>query len=472
MRSSEMKLLCPVTKTKSMGFLSLVTFLLFSFSMPTLSSSQNVGNILLTNRKMFLKQEPITSYAVIFDAGSTGSRVHVFHFDQNLDLLRIGNELDHYKKITPGLSAYADNPQQAAKSLIPLLDEAESVVPEDMHPKTPLKLGATAGLRLLDGDAAERILQAVRDMFKNRSTLNVQPDAVSVIDGLQEGSYLWVAVNYLLGKLGKKFTKTVGVVDLGGGSVQMAYAVSRNTAKTAPKAPEGGDPYMKKLVLKGKKYDLYVHSYLRYGREAARAEILKVTDGSANPCILAGFDGIYTYSGANYKAYAPTSGSNFDECRELVRLALKVNEPCPHQNCTFGGIWDGGKGSGQRNLYVTSSFYYVASEVGIADPKKPNSKIHPEDLKTGAKKACGITLEDAKSTYPLVQEAKLPYLCMDLTYQYTLLIDGFGLDPSQEITVAKGIEYQDAVVETAWPLGTAIEAISSLPKFNRLMYFI
>jgi len=47
-----------------------------------------------------------------------------------------------------------------------------------------------------------------------------------------------------------------------------------------------------------------------------------------------------------------------------------------------------------------------------------------------------------------------------------------GLDPWQEITVAIGIEYEGAVVETAWPLGTAIEAISSLPKFERLMYFM
>ena len=47
-----------------------------------------------------------------------------------------------------------------------------------------------------------------------------------------------------------------------------------------------------------------------------------------------------------------------------------------------------------------------------------------------------------------------------------------GIDPWQEITVAKQIEYQDALVEAAWALGSAIEAISSLPKFERLVYFI
>jgi len=32
-------------------------------------------------------------------------------------------------------------------------------------------------------------------------------------------------------------------------------------------------------------------SYLRFGKEASRAEILKVTNGSPNPCILAGYHG-------------------------------------------------------------------------------------------------------------------------------------------------------------------------------------
>ncbi|MED6143972.1 hypothetical protein PIB30_010925 [Stylosanthes scabra] len=280
-----------------------------------------------------------------------------------------------------------------------------------------------------------------------------------------------VALNYLLGKLGKKYSETVAAVDLGGASVQMVYAVSKHTAQNAPKPLDGQDPYIKDIILKGHEYNLYVHSYLRYGSDAARGEILNITHNSANPCVLAGFDGTYTYSGNEYRAYAPSTGSSFEKCREIVREALKLEAPCPYnkKDCTFDGIWSGGGGSGQKNLYVATNFFYLASQTGITDPNKPTSKAVPMDYKIAAKKACATKYEDAASIYPLLTTDRLPYVCMDLTYQYTLLVEGFRINPWQEITVTQQIEYEDAVVDASWPLGSAIEALSSLPTFERLI---
>ncbi|RWW06968.1 hypothetical protein GW17_00029675 [Ensete ventricosum] len=80
-------------------------------------------------------------YAVIFDAGSTGSRVHVYCFDDGLELIHIGNDIELFVKIKPGLSAYTDDPQAAANSLLPLLDKAVSVIPEELRTKTPIRVG-------------------------------------------------------------------------------------------------------------------------------------------------------------------------------------------------------------------------------------------------------------------------------------------------------------------------------------------
>ncbi|KAJ6845775.1 putative apyrase 1 [Iris pallida] len=402
------------------------------------------------------------SYAVIFDAGSSGSRVHVYRFDSTLDLLPVGNQLELFEQNKPGLSSYAEDPEKAANSLVPLLEKAESVVPAKLRRTTPVRVGATAGLRALGDETSEKILQAVRDLLQSRSSLKSKPDWVTVLDGTQEGAYQWVTINYLLGKLGKKYSNTVGVVDLGGGSVQMAYAISESDAAKAPRISDGEDTYVKPLLLKGTQYYLYVHSYLHYGLLAARAEILKVADGASSNCILKDYHGTYKYGDESFQASASSSGASFSTCRSDALKALKVDEPaCTHMKCTFGGVWNGGGGDGQKNLFVASFFFDRAAEAGFVDSNLPVARVKPTDFETAAKHACELTVEATKTAYPHVSEDNLPYLCMDLVYQYTLLVDGFALEPSQEITLVKKVSYHNSLVEAAWPLGSAIEVASS-----------
>jgi Golgi nucleoside diphosphatase len=51
--------------------------------------------------------------------------------------------------VGPGISSYANNTALAGKSLIHCLDHAADQIPKDKHKDTPVYLGATAGMRLL-----------------------------------------------------------------------------------------------------------------------------------------------------------------------------------------------------------------------------------------------------------------------------------------------------------------------------------
>ena len=177
-------------------------------------------------------------YAVIFDAGSTGTRVSIVVFnvsspgaifdEVSANLAERGATLDqdsqdgrqdvrdancasadlildrtYFAQVKPGLSAYAEDPSAAAQSLDPLLSLVTSVITEGtLIKKTPLLLKATAGLRLLPGETADLILSSVRDYLISNFSFSMGKDSVSILDGNDEGIFSWMTINSLLGHLG------------------------------------------------------------------------------------------------------------------------------------------------------------------------------------------------------------------------------------------------------------------------------
>lgn len=86
---------------------------------------------------------------------------------------------------------------------------------------TPLALKATAGLRLLPGEQAQVLLEKVKELFRSSPFL-LPKDDVKIMDGVNEGIFAWVTVNYLLQLFGES-SNTVGTIDLGGVSLQRIY---------------------------------------------------------------------------------------------------------------------------------------------------------------------------------------------------------------------------------------------------------
>lgn len=396
------------------------------------------------------------SYAVVIDAGSTGSRVHVFTFADGGSGPVLQDEM--FEALKPGLKEYALDPEKAAASLDPLLEKAIAKVPEEKRAVTPLTLRATAGLRLLpEGQAAATaILEKVQEKLQ-ATPFNVPDEHVSILDGSDEGAYGWITVNYLLGKLGGAGEDTVAVVDLGGGSMQMMFAVDEEVKAAAP---EG---YVRDMEGGGETYPTYVHSYLGYGIMAARARILKTNPDAAgtHPCVPAGFEGgcegkCYGLQPTDsYVAKARSEGASAEECLAAATAALQKDAACPTGDCTFAGSW-----SPKRTtpIYAMSYLYERAEQSKAATPATESAMmtVTPADYRKALDDVCATPYDEILKKFPEAEEDHYPYLCLDVAYIYALFTEGFGLADDEVIHLVDKIEYQKKHVEAAWALGDAI----------------
>ncbi|ELU05971.1 hypothetical protein CAPTEDRAFT_31794, partial [Capitella teleta] len=97
-------------------------------------------------------------YGIMFDAGSTGSRIHVFEFVDQGEGKPPKYLREAFEEIKPGLSSFAETPEKGAKSLVELLEIANRVIPEKQRAETWVALKATAGLRALPSTQSEALL--------------------------------------------------------------------------------------------------------------------------------------------------------------------------------------------------------------------------------------------------------------------------------------------------------------------------
>ncbi|XP_022373346.1 ectonucleoside triphosphate diphosphohydrolase 6 isoform X4 [Enhydra lutris kenyoni] len=343
-------------------------------------------------------------YGIMFDAGSTGTRVHIFQFSrQPGETPTLTHET--FKALKPGLSAYADDVEKSTSGIQELLDVAKQDVPFDFWKATPLVLKATAGLRLLPGEKAQKLLQKVKEVFK-ASPFLVGDDCVSIMNGTDEGVSAWITVNFLTGSLKTPGRSSVGMLDLGGGSTQITFLPRvEDTLQTSPPG------YLTSLQMFNRTYKLYSYSYLGLGLMSARLAILGGIEGK--PAV---------------------------NLHELC--ASRVSEILRNKVHRTEEVKD-------VDFYAFSYYYDLAANVGLIDAEKGGSLV-VGDFDIAAKYVCRTAETRLQGN---------PFLCMDLTY-ISLLLQEFGFPENKVLKLTRKINN----VETSWALGAIFHYIDSLSR--------
>ena len=293
---------------------SLVFFLVDTSNMMTIvrgsSEAYNIDILSSNHDDHVYESLPKTkfSYVAMIDAGSSGSRIHVYRYgrlgtmDGPLYLLPRHNS----KKVKPGLSNFVGASRMAGESLIDLINFARNEIPEDKWNVSPIWLKATAGLRLLDKQSSDEILESVRQflMDKTKCPFLFHPTYAKIISGNEEGAFGWLAYNYMKRIVGPKKApvtvasqleivapiSTYAVIEMGGASSQVTQAAP--TKKDAANIPP---EYQYIIEINDESYILYTHSYLGYGAEQGRENLNKKLIETANkgkildPCLNIGY---------------------------------------------------------------------------------------------------------------------------------------------------------------------------------------
>uniref|UniRef100_A0A8C2WPV1 nucleoside diphosphate phosphatase n=1 Tax=Cyclopterus lumpus TaxID=8103 RepID=A0A8C2WPV1_CYCLU len=371
-------------------------------------------------------------YGIMFDAGSTGTRIHIFKFQTELnEAPKLAHET--FRALKPGLSAYADDPEKCAAGLKELLEVAKSTVPPSSWTLTPVVLKATAGLRLLPGEKAEHLLDRVRALFTESPFLS-RDDSVSIMDGTDEGT------NGSLCDLHTADSSTVGMLDLGGGSTQITFSPQdEKTIQTSP------IDYIRSFRMFNSTHTVYTHSYLGLGLMSARLAVLGGVDYSplegstelVSPCLAPESSGSWEHADVVYTVRGQKAGEPvYEACRTKVEKLLyrKVEKATEAADVDF---------------YAFSYYYDRAVDLGAIE-EETGGTIRVLDYEEAAKRVCsGLALSPLQS----------PFLCLDLIY-ISVLLQELGFPPHKQFKLARTINQ----VETSWALGATFHYIESLKR--------
>ncbi|KAF6327249.1 ectonucleoside triphosphate diphosphohydrolase 2 [Rhinolophus ferrumequinum] len=413
-----------------------------------LAAAGLTGLLLLCIPTRDIREPPALKYGIVLDAGSSHTSMFIYKWptDKENDTGIVGQHSSCDVR-GGGISSYANNPSGAGQSLAECLDQALRDVPRDRHMGTPLYLGATAGMRLLNLTSPKASASVLAAVTQKLTQYPFDFRGARILSGQDEGVFGWVTANYLLenfikydwvGRWFRPRKGTLGAMDLGGASTQITF-------ETASPAEDPANEVQ--LRLYGQQYRVYTHSFLCYGRDQVLQRLLAsaLQAHSFHPCWPTGYSTQVllqdVYQSPCTMAQRPqtfnsssrvhlSGSSNPALCRSLV-LGLFNFSSCRFSQCSFNSIFQppvAGNFIGFSAFFYTVDFLRTVMGLPVATMKQ---------------------LEDATLT-----------LC-NQTWSEQLLSRGYGFDER----AFGGVTFQKKAGDTAvgWALGYMLNLTNLIP---------
>uniref|UniRef100_A0A8C9DA85 apyrase n=1 Tax=Panthera leo TaxID=9689 RepID=A0A8C9DA85_PANLE len=436
-----------------------------------LAAAGLAGLLLLCVPTRDIWELPALKYGIVLDAGSSHTSVFIYKWpaDKENDTGIVGQHSSCNVR-GGGISSYADDPSRAGQSLVECLDQALQEVPKESHVHTPLYLGATAGMRLLNLTSPEASANVLAAVTRTLTRYPFDFRGAHILSGQDEGVFGWVTANYLLenfikyGWVGRWFRPrkgTLGAMDLGGASTQITF-------ETASPAEDPANEV--RLRLYGQHYCVYTHSFLCYGRDQVLRRLLAgaLQTHGFHPCWPRGYStqvllqDVYespctaaqrpqTFNSSTRVSLAGSSDPAL--CRGLI-LGLFNFSSCHFSRCSFNGIFQPPVAG---NFMAFSAFFYTVdflrSVMGL-----PVATL--QQLETAVVAVCNQTWSQLQAKAP-GQRARLPDYCAGAMFVQQLLSRGYGFDER----AFGGVTFQSRAGDTAvgWALGYMLNLTNLIP---------
>ncbi|CCC71744.1 hypothetical protein NCAS_0I00760 [Naumovozyma castellii] len=401
-------------------------------------------------------------YGIVIDAGSSGSRLHIFKWkdpnsynlqDTDLQLLqsvpKIEQNPDWTFKTSPGLSSFEDKPEKAFKKHIkPLLNEALNVIPPKKLSSTPIFIQATAGMRLLPKKKSQRILdQLCKDIKKSTNFLLSDCESqINIIDGELEGLYGWLSLNYLSNNF-KNFSpssathQSLGFMDMGGASVQIAFAPS-DKEQVKKHHDDIAKVTLRSLNGDLQEWDVFVSTWLGFGANQARkrylAQLVNALPENTNdyddddfhtrklvdPCMAKGYKMDFKFKD---KKFTFQGSGNFEQCNKSIYPLLLKNIPCKDEPCLFNGVHVPGFNFDNDKFVGVSEYWYTANDVF-----KLGGPYDFEKFNLNVERFCNTDWDTLKKNnhdgkYNDISDDFLAASCFKANWVLNVLHEGFNL---------------------------------------------